>query len=67
MSKTDKKKEEKRMNYLKRTFHFLHYNDVFKFESGQKQYVLLQDDKDWIEDSRKRSARPDPPCDVIEG
>ena len=36
MSKTDKKKEENRMNYLKRTFHFLNYNDVFKFESGQE-------------------------------
>src|SRR5262249_40383560 len=65
-NKTAKKKEEKRKKYLKRKFHFLNYYDVLKFEKGQKQYVLLRDDRDWIEGSRKRSPRPDPPCDSIE-
>jgi hypothetical protein len=59
-------KEENRKNYLKKTFHFLHYYDVLKFEKGQKQFVLLQDNKDWIEESRKRNTRPDPPCFAIE-
>jgi len=65
-NKTDKKKEENRMKYLKRRFHFLNYYDVLKLEKGQKQYVLLRDDRDWIEGSRKRSPVPDPPCDSIE-
>ena len=62
--KADKKKEN-RMKILKRRFHFLNYYDVLKFEEPT-QYVLLQDNEDWIEGSRKRSPRPDPPCDSIE-
>lgn len=61
----DEEKEKNRMNYLKKTFHFLHYNDVFKFKPGQKKYVLLQDNSDWIDDRRRKGARPDPPCDCI--
>ncbi len=66
MKKTEKNKEENRMNYLKRMFHFLHYYDVLKFERGQERFVLLQDNQDWIEGGRKRSPVPDPPCDIIE-
>jgi len=65
-AKTAMEKEMNRKNYLKRTFHFLHYYDVLKFQPGQKQFVFLQDNPDWIDAGKKRGARPDPPCYIIE-